>query len=105
MRCYECDSTMHLIKDCPHRQERDTHRQSRDKTEHAHVTIQFALITGMESKEQDAMLFEGLARAIVDSGCTKTVAGATWVEEYLALLSPEERDIVEKTARKSTTRY
>ena len=105
MRCYECDSTMHLIKDCPHRQERDTHRQSRDKTEHAHVTMQFALITGMESKEQDAMLFEGLARAIVDSGCTKTVAGATWVEEYLALLSPEERDIVEKTARKSTTRY
>ena len=82
MRCYECESTMHLVGKCPHKQ---------NKTESANIMVQLTLIAGLASKEQDLMLYEALARAIIDCGCTKTVAGTTWVEEYLSLLSQEER--------------
>ena len=96
LRCYECESTMHLVSKCPHRQ---------FKTENASVTVQLTLVAGLASKEQDLMLYESLARAIIDCGCTKTVAGETWVQEYLSLLSEEERKKVEMTAKQSSTLY
>ena len=99
MRCHECDSTMHLVMECPHKQ------SERGKTENASVMVQLTLIAGLASKEQDTMMFEALARAVIDCGCTKTVAGVTWVEEYLSLLSQEDREKVENSSKQSTTLY
>ena len=96
MRCFECESTMHMIKDCPHKVK---------TTEHAEYMVQLTFVAGLASREQDAMMYEALARAIIDCGCTKTVAGKAWVEEFLTMLSQEERERVEKSAKKSTTMY
>ena len=64
MRCHECDSTKHFLNDCPHR-----------RVEGAKMGIHVTLIAGSASKEQDVMLKESLARGILDSTCTETVAG------------------------------
>ena len=92
MRCHECDSTMHLIKDCPHR-----------RTERSLVHLTF--LTGQSSPEQNQMTHDALARAIIDCGCTRTVAGITWIEEFLAMLHPDERKKVENTRRESSTKF
>ena len=92
MRCHECDSTMHLIKDCPHR-----------RTERSLVHLTF--LTGQSSPEQNQMTYDALAKAIIDCGCTRTVAGITWIEEFLAMLHPDERKKVENTRRESSTKF
>ncbi len=63
MRCHECDSTMHLVSECPHRQGKGLN------------TVSLTFLTGQSSPEQNALTFETLAKAIIDCGCTKTVAG------------------------------
>ena len=96
MRCFECESTMHMIKDCPHKVK---------TTEHAEYMVQLTFVAGVASREQDVMLHEALARAIIDCGCTKTVAGKAWVDEFLTMLNKEDRERVEKSAKKSNTMY
>ena len=91
MRCYECDSTMHLIKDCPHKKEKNL--------------VQLTFLTGQSSPEQNRMTFEALAKAIIDCRCTRTVAGIAWIEEYLSMLSPEVRERVEETQQQSSTKF
>ena len=66
-----------------------------------HVT----LIAGSASKEQDVMLKESLARGILDSACTKTVAGKIWTDEYVSMLTNQERQEVLKSAKVSSSLY
>ena len=94
MRCHECDSTKHFVSDCPHR-----------KIEDAKVTIHLTLVAGAGHAEQQTMVAETLGNGILDSACTKTVAGSTWVDEYLSLLSDEERLNVEKTSKPSSSLF
>ena len=94
MRCHECESTRHFVNDCPDR-----------KVEEANLTVHLTLVAGSASKEQEVMLVESLARGILDSACTKTVAGQTWIEEYLSLLSASEREAVLRSAKSSSSLY
>ena len=103
MRCFECESTMHLSMDCPHKRERLQNR--RDRTEQVHLAVELTLVAGIATAEQDELLVETLSKAVLDCGCTKTVAGQTWVNEYLSLLNKDQRDEVMKSERKSRTLY
>ena len=94
MRCHECDSTKHFLNDCPHR-----------CVEGAKIAIHVTLIAGSASKEQDAMLKESLARDILDSACTKIVAGKIWTDEYVSMLTNWEREEVLKSAKVSSSLY
>ena len=51
------------------------------------------------------MTFNALAKAIIDCGCTKTVAGETWIEEFLSMLHPDEQKRVENTRKESSTKF
>ena len=79
MRCHECKSTQHFVQQCPYK-----------KVEDVKMTVHITLIAGSASKEQEVLLAESLARGILDSACTKTVAGKTWTEEFLSMLSEDE---------------
>ena len=91
MGCHECDCTKHFLNDCPHRH-----------VEGAKMAIHVTLI---ESKEQDVMLKESLARGILDSACTKTVAGKIWTDEYVSMRTNWEREQVSKSAKVSSSLY
>ena len=94
MWCHECDSTKHFLNDCPHRH-----------VEGAKMAIHVTLIAGSASKEQDVTLKKSLARGILDSACTKTVAGKIWTDEYVSMLTNQEREEVLKSAKVSSSLY
>ena len=89
-RCFECDSTKHWANQCPHRQQR-----KEDVQMNVHVTL---LNTKMES-QKGSLLNETFGKGLLDSGCSKTVAGAVWVEEFIKTLSlTDVNGITEKTS-------
>ena len=88
MQCHECDSTKHFLNDCPHRH-----------VEGAEMAIHVTLIAGSVSKEQDVMLKESLARGILDSACTRRVAGKIWTDEYVYMLTNWQREEILKSAK------
>ena len=94
MRCHECESTKHFVGDCPHR-----------KIEDAQMVIHITLVAGAGLPEQQALVAETLGKGILDSACTKTVAGTAWMEEFLSLLNDEERDIVGKSSKYSASLF
>ena len=73
MRCHVCESTKHFARSCPHR----------ETVEESHVTVHIALLTGKGNAETDRMIVESLGKDILDSACTKTVAGKVWVDEFV----------------------
>ena len=90
LRCYECNSTKHLVYQCPHRKEAVFEQQL-----NVHVT----LISSEPEKNRDrkGLLYESFGKAELDSGCSKTVAGQLWCDEYMRLLTEDEKErIVEK---------
>ena len=91
LRCHECDSTKHFIDQCPH--------VSVEKAKL--TTVHLTLV--MSSTEEE--LVDNLGRGILDSACTKTVAGELWISEYLELLSPEQRNQVSQSAKVSYSIY
>jgi hypothetical protein len=106
MRCHECESTRHFVRECPYRKEEgDKKVEDVKKVEDTKMTVHLTLITGSACEEQEAMLVETLARGILDTACTKTVAGRTWTEEYLSLLSDSERNMALKSKKNSSSLY
>ena len=69
------------------------------------MTVHITLIAGSASEEQEVMLVESLARGILDSACTKTVAGKTWMDEFLSQLDEKERKIALNSKKASSSLY
>ena len=84
-RCFECDSTKHFAKDCPHRSA---------KKEDVEMNVHIALLS---TNPRGTLLRETHGKMILDSGCSKTVAGKSWLEEINHTMSQADREsIVEK---------
>eukprot|EP00794_Sanderia_malayensis_P014649 gene14649-16167_t len=64
MRCHECESIKHFVSDCPHRQ-----------VESANMTVHLTLVAGTASDGQEQLLLNTLGKGILDTACTKSVAG------------------------------
>ena len=92
MRCHECESTKHFVSDCPHR-----------SYQNAKMLVNLTLVTG--DFTNNVMMVETLAKAILDTACTKTVAGQTWMNEYLSLLPTSKQDQVKSSKRSTNTLY
>ena len=60
------------------------------------MTVHITLFSGTADARRNALLFETLGRAILDSACTKSVAGCEWLQEFLATLSEDEMKLVEE---------
>ena len=97
MRCFECESTKHLVNECPHRKG--------EKVEEANLTVHLTLISATERSGRSQNMMDTLGRAILDTACTKTVAGKQWMNEYVKMLGEKERNLIEKTARASKSLY
>ena len=84
LRCLSCDSIRHLVKQCPHSYE----NLSKKKVENA------VLFTGNKPQEALVLLAESANSAVLDSACTSTVAGETWMNCYMDSLDPAIKEKV-----------
>ena len=83
LRCFECDSTKHLASSCPHRAE---------EANAVHIT----LFSTQPVDRQQNLLIESFGMGLLDSGCTKTVAGQLWIQEYVSTLSDVEKEMIKE---------
>ena len=58
---------------------------------HMHVGVQIQLL---EETMETLIISERLSMAVLDSRCTKTVCGETWLNCYLETLSDEEEKLL-----------
>ena len=78
-KCYACGSPKHLIADCP--------TKKSDDTEEVHIT----LLTGDPDDRQKSLMGQSFGKGVLDSGCSKTVCGKTWMTEFLKTIRPGDR--------------
>ena len=69
------------------------------------MTVHVTLMTGKGEEKQGKVMSESIGMGILDSACTKTVAGAIWMQEFVATLTEVDRRAVEKSARNSRSLY
>ena len=82
MRCFGFDSTKHLLKDCP---------KNKKPQE-----INLVLLNLKSDKKQKTLVMEALGKGVLDCGCTRTVTGEFWMQEFLSTLSADDAALVEE---------
>ena len=92
MRCRICDSVCHLMRYCPHNE--------RNKEQKAYVADaeDIVLYTGHVREDLCLLVKEAKNSAVLDSACTSTVAGTTWMQCFIDTLSPEARSSIKREA-------
>ena len=88
--CYKCGSPDHIRRHCP---------ELKKKVEEVHIT----LFNSEDQTKMTALIREALGCALLDSGCTKTVCGKLWLEEYLSDLS--DKDLLKVKYKSDDTAY
>ena len=93
--CYRCNSKSHFIADCPH-----PPPSGINVNEEANLTVHISLFNSKLAANEKSLQVEALSKGVLDSGCSKTVAGMFWLTEFVKNLSDRKRgDIVEKPSR------
>jgi len=92
MRCFGCDSTQHLLNDCP--------KKTKKPQE-----INLILLNLKPDKKQKTLVMEALGKGVLDCGCTRTVAGEFWMKEFLSTLSADDAELVEEESSTAMFRF
>ena len=98
MRCYKCNSDKHFARFCD-QASKNTERSGKEekdksgKKKPVYITLMANLIKNDE--KLSFLLRESLGKAVLDTGCSKTVAGKVWVDEYINTLTEDEKRMIE----------
>ena len=65
------------------------------------MTVHITLFNGTADARRNNLLAETFGKGILDSACTKTVAGNVWLVEFLATLSSEDLKMVKEKSSKA----
>ena len=101
LKCSSCESIRHLLKDCPDSYENMQKKvlMSDSKEEEA------VLFTGNKQQETQVLMSEALGAAILDSACSSTVAGQSWMTCYLDMLEEERKMDVTRSKSNAVFRF
>ena len=66
-----------------------------------HVT----LLTGETNSHQKEMVAETLGKGILDSACTKTVAGTSWLDHFFECLDVKQQNLINKSEIKRSSLF
>ena len=81
-QCVICKSIMHFVKDCPHNDD-----------EEEEITL---FSNGVQDQYMSTFLSETFNSAILDSGCSKTVCGRIWYQQYCDSISEKDVQSIEE---------
>ena len=94
MLCISCGSFRHLMAQCPDSWENmaSTNKVNVvDSATHKQADEQVILFTGYQKDNLQQLGIDAQNCVVLDSACSSTVCGATWMNNYLNSLRPEER--------------
>ena len=83
MKCSICFSIMHFKKDCPHKRQ-EVYQVDEETAVKEVYKLDY-------TQEENCFMSETIHAAVLDSACSKTVAGRAWKDMYLASLNDKER--------------
>ena len=69
------------------------------------MSVHITLLSTRPDDQQHNLLVESLGKGLLDSGCTKTVTGELWLQEYLTTLSESEIRGIREKQSKSVFRF
>lgn len=69
------------------------------------MSIHITLLSSKGDVEQCFLMAESIGYAVINTACTKSVAGDEWLEEYKVSLTEQARNQVSKSQRKSKSAY
>lgn len=108
-RCLVCDSRFHWARECPDAYENKGDAENSDNAgKDNDRTVNFSLFTGYADGNLDNKLSklvrEARGCAVLDSGCSTTVCGVKWLDEFLGEFSDAEwASIVEEKSSATFT--
>ena len=86
--CFHCKSVMHLKANCPHLKGKSD--DSKAKSEDV------ILFTGNTQQELALLSYDAWNSAVLDSACSSTVCGESWITDFLNQLDSESSGKVRK---------
>lgn len=106
-RCVICDSCYHWARNCPHSYE--NLENTNNKCENNENNIHLSLFNGYTDNQEGNLKIKNLMKesdccAVLDTGCSSTVCGIQWLQNYLGALTEYQKSlIVEKESSSSFT--
>ena len=96
-RCFACGSKFHWLKDCPDK-DRNDKNYSNDDNEVVHLSL--FMDTGASqiegrNKKLKSLVLESFGHAVLDTGCSSTVCGNEWHDNYVENLSDYDKSKIE----------
>ena len=106
LTCKYCGSFRHLVANCQHTKEtmakvHITETSPKDEQEDEHVV----LFTGYDKREIAQLGIDARNCAVLDSACSSTVCGETWLENYLNSMNPQDRRKMKHTVGQKTFKF
>ena len=87
MRCNVCESIRHFQGDCP-----DAWENLNSNNEvHEVEDVKEVHVGDYSFEDKQVLICEAFNAAVLDSACSKTVAGKVWKDTYIESLSPSEK--------------
>ena len=94
-RCVICDSKLHWAPKCPHRNDQNVNiledSDSDSAENHSFEEANIVLITEDLSKSE-IFVTEASKSAVIDTACTKTVAGEQWLNNFMLNLTTRSKN-------------
>ena len=84
-RCFVCNSTQHMISDCP------------EKQNSKKADFDVSLFTGNDTNELILLAQESWDSAILDSACSSNVCGKLWMEDLLKRINEPLTNMIVKS--------
>ena len=106
-RCHVCGSRFHWARSCPDAYENmpsndDTAEHERE--ENVQLSLFMGYTNGERNTKLEALLEESQGCAVLDSGCSNTVCGVQWFNNYIGQLTEYEMSkIVERSSTSTFT--
>ena len=89
LKCFICESIRHLKINCPHAYANRT--SSAMETTAEDTEAEAYKVHDYSHEDKQVLMTEAAHAAVLDSACTKTVAGCAWRDMYIESLSAKEK--------------
>jgi len=100
-RCFVCSSNLHLSRTCPRRLSKKTEIRKDlmaseiDNSENLSVTMFLGYSNGeAKSGKLNKLVQDCSGHALLDSGCSRTVCGVNWLDDYIGRLTDYDQSCV-----------
>lgn len=87
IHCSVCNSIYHLGRNCPDKEM----NENLDGTGENYGAVALHINASCEKSKVCNLVKESFGSAVLDSGANKTVCGRLWFQDYLHLLTPDEK--------------